>query len=317
MGQKAPGKHYRDGLALFKIMEMFLDDETAAKWFEAQRWPEGICCPNCGSVNVQENAKHKTMRHRCRDCRKFFSVKMGTVMQSSNLGYRIWAIAIYLMHTGIKDTSSMKLHRDLGVAYTTAWHLSHRIREAWADKQEEPEKYGGPVEVDETYVGGKRKNMSNAERRALKDAGRGSVGKATVVGLKDRKTNEVQAQVVESADSETLQGFVEKHTDAEATVYTDDSRAYRSLPFRHDSVKHSMSEYVKGQASTNGIESFCSMLKRGYVGTYHNMSPKHLGRYVNEFAGRHNARELDTEEQMAQVVRCMDHKRLRYEDLTQ
>ena len=100
-------------------------------------------------------------------------------------------------------------------------------------------------------------------------------------------------------------------------MYIDDSRAYRSLPFQRESVKHSISEFVRGQASTNGIESFWSMLKRGYVGTYHKMSPKHLGRYVNEFAGRHNARELDTEEQMAQVVRGKDHKRLRYEYLTQ
>ncbi len=314
---KAPGRNDRDGLTLFQVMEMFPDDATAEKWFEEQRWPDGICCPTCGSVNVQENAKHKTMAHRCRDCRKFFSVKIGTVMQSSNLGYRIWAIAIYLMHTGIKGTASMKLHRDLGIAYTSAWHLSHRIRECWSDNQDD-EQLAGPVEVDETFVGGKRKNMSNAKRKELAGTGRGGLGsgKAAVVGLKDRDSNEIRAEVVQRTDAKTLHGFIGKHTDREATVYTDEAKAYQSLPYRHDSVKHSASEYVKGDVHTNGMESFWSMFKRGHKGTYHQMSPKHLHRYVREFAGRHNARGLDTVDQMEGMVPRMEHKRLKYEDLT-
>ena len=314
---KAPGRNDRDGLTLFQVMEMFPDDATAEKWFEEQRWPDGICCPKCGSVNVQENAKHKTMAHRCRDCRKFFSVKIGTVMQASNLGYRIWAIAIYLMHTGIKGTASMKLHRDLGITYTSAWHLSHRIRECWSDKQDD-EQLAGPVEVDETYVGGVRKNMSNAKRKELAGTGRGGLGssKAAVVGLKDRDSNKVRAEVVQRTDAETLHGFIDKHTDAEATVYTDEAKAYQNPPYRHDSVKHSASEYVKGDAHTNGMESFWSLLKRGHKGTYHKMSQKHLHRYVREFAGRHNARGLNTAEQKKGMVPRMEHKRLRYEDLT-
>jgi len=316
---KAPGRNDREGLTLFQVMEMFPDDVTAEKWFEAQRWPDGIACPNCGSVNIQENAKHKTMAHRCRDCRKFFSVKVGTVMQSSNLGYRIWAIAIYLMHTGIKGTSSMKLHRDLGIAYTSAWHLSHRIRECWANQQEdEQEQLSGPVEVDETFVGGKRANMSNAKRRELKDTGRGGFGsgKAAVVGLKDRESNQVRAEVVERTDIETLHGFIGQHTDDDATVYHDDLGPYKSLPYEHEAVKHSASEYVRGDAHTNGIESFWSMFKRGHKGTYHKMSKKHLHRYVREFAGRHNARDLNTVEQMNDMVPRMERKRLKYGDLT-
>ena len=132
---KALGRNDREGLTLFQVMEMFPDDATAEKWFEQQRWPDGIACPNCGSISVQASAKHRTMAHRCRDCRKFFSVKVGTVMQSSDLGYRIRAIAIYLMRTGIQGTASMKLHRDLRTAYTGAWRLSHRIRECWANQQ--------------------------------------------------------------------------------------------------------------------------------------------------------------------------------------
>ena len=164
MGTKAPGRNDRRGITLFEVMQLFPDDKTAERWFKEQRWPDGICCPSCGSENVQENAKHKTMAHRCRDCRKFFSVKVGTVMQSSNLGYRVWAIAIYLMHTGIKGTASMKLHRDLGIAYSSAWHLSHRIRECWAEQQET---FSGPVEVDETYIGGKEKNIEQLFREAV------------------------------------------------------------------------------------------------------------------------------------------------------
>ena len=136
-----------------------------------------------------------------------------------------------------------------------------------------------------------------------------------VVGMKDRASNEVRAKVVQRTDAETLQGFIVEHVDAFATVYTDDATAYASLPFEHDTVKHSVSEYVKGQAHTNGIESFWSMLKRGYQGTYHKMSPKHLDRYVAEFARRHNVRDADTIEQMQAMVEGMALKRLKHSDL--
>ncbi len=191
---KGPGKADREGISLKKLMRMFPDDNAARKWFEAQIWPQGPCCPHCGSLNVQSGITHKSMTHRCRDCpkRPMFSIKTGTVMQSSKLGYQTWAIAIYLAMTGLKGVSSMKLHRDLEITQKSAWHLAHRIRKA-IEGGEAP-MFAGLAEADETFFGEKRKNMPNRKRKELE--GRGTVGKAAVVGVKDRETNRVSARRV-------------------------------------------------------------------------------------------------------------------------
>ena len=312
MTQNAPGKHYRKGLSLVALTNLFPDDATAERWFVKSRWPAGIACSKCNSRNVQERPTRKPQPFRCRDCRNDFSTKTGTLMQGSPLGFRVWAIALYLLSTGLKGTSSMKLYRDLDVTQKTAWYLAHRIREAWSDKNAP---FAGPVEVDETFVGGKAKNM-HAHKRKQVIKGRGAVGKTAVVGAKDRATNRVSAAVVKNVDQPTLQGFVAENVEPGTKVYTDDHGGYEGL-LNHETVHHSVKEYVNGQAHTNGIESFWAMLKRGYVGTYHRMSPKHLHRYVDEFAGRHNVRTADTIDQMRALVRSMDGKRLRYEDLIQ
>ena len=318
MSKNGPGKSHRKGITLVELIHRFPTEEAAREWFEGILWPEERCCGHCGSVRTSAVKNEKPMPYRCKDCRKYFSVKTGTALACSKVSLQKWAIAVYLCLTNLKSVSSMKLHRDLGVTQKTAWFMMQRIREAFTAHGS---RFSGPVEVDEAYFGGLRKNMSNAKRAELKEQGlgRGPKGKTAVVAVKDRETKQVAARVVERTDGATLGGFVNQHTSPDAKLYTDDTSAYRGTARERETVKHSAQEYVRyleGETvHTNGVESFWSMLKRAHKGTFHRLSAKHLQRYVSEFAGRHNLRDKDTIDQMQNVVAGLIGRRLLYRDL--
>ena len=308
--KKGPGKAHRQGISLMELFQRFPNDRAAEQWFEDLRWPDGKkYCPHCGGVDkIKETKNRQPLPYRCGDCDKRFSVREGTLMGRSHIGFQRWAVTIYTHLCSLKGVSSMKLSRDLGITQKSAWFMLHRIRDAYGY---EPSLLEGPVEVDETYVGGKEANKHSDKKLR---AGRGPVGKAIVAGVKDRKTGEIRAQVVSNTDRATLQGFIAKHVPSGAQKFTDEHSAYKGL-HNHEAVQHSIGQWVDGQAHVNGMESFWSMFKRGFHGVYHRMSVEHLHRYVQEFAGRHNIRDKDTIDQMQDLVAGMVGKRLMYKDL--
>ncbi len=311
MKQEGPGKWFRKGITLIEVIAMFPDDESAEKWFASMRWPDGPVCPHCRGSSVQSGTAHPSMPYRCRGCGRRFSVRTGSVMADTKLGYRTWAVALFLLTTGIKGVSSMKLHRDLGISRKSAWHLAHRIRACWERHQG---LFAGPVEVDETYVGGKERNQHESKKAR---AGRGPVGKTPVAGARDRATNAVAARPLPGTAKGDLQGFVRARVVPGAQVRSDEAAVYAGMEeFPHEAVKHSGGEYVRGAAHTNGIESFWSLFKRGLYGTYHRMSVRHLGRYLTEFAGRRNDRDCDTAERMRRMARGLVGRTLTYRQLT-
>ena len=310
----SPRRSHRQGITLLELAEKFPDENSAQQWIEEVHWPDGnLCCLRCGSDNVYR-CKYKTMLFLCRDCKKYFSVKTRTAMESSDLPLRKRVWAIYLENTSLEGVSSMKLHRDIGVNQSCTWHMLHRIREGFLPEMINA--FEGPVAVNGSYIGGKEINKH--EDKKLR-AGRGTVGKSAVLGVKDRKTKRIRAEVIEDTTKHTMQEFIDQTRSENAAVFTDEHLSYRELT-NHTSVNYSQKQWavssVLGElVHTNGIESFWAVLKRAYHGTFHNLSKKHLNRYATQFAAKHNLRDNDTIDQMSIIVRGMVGKRLKYKNL--
>lgn len=297
---------------LYRLMERYPTEAEARRFFEQAIWgSSGRCCGHCGSLRTYRVA-HRSMPFKCSDCARYFSVRTGTVLARSNLSLRKWLFAIYAVVEHPKGTSSLQLAKLLDIAASTSWHMGHRVREALA-QEGKSERFDGPVEVDEVYIGGRKRNWSQEKRRRYK--GRGTVGKIPIAGVFDRATGRVSAAVVPDTSKRTLQRFVRARIrEGTTVVYTDELQSYTGLE-RHKSVNHSAYEFVRGDVHTNNIESFWSTLKRSHKGVYHRWSRDHLQRYVHEFCARFNLRHLGSLAKMERVAFLMAGRRLSYRDL--
>jgi transposase-like protein len=296
---------------LTEFTDYFSDEATCVAHFTESRFRNGEYCPHCQHDKIYKCANGK--RYHCAKCKQDFTIRTKTVFGDSKLPLRKWYMAVYLLSTTSKGISSVQLAKHVGVTQKTAWFMAHRIRSA---AKQDKGQLAGQVEADETYIGGKDKNKHAAKR--LNGRGRGPMGKVAVAGVVERG-GKVIAKVVPNVSSAVLHGLINANVKAGSTVNTDEHRGYWGMKnYTHQIVRHSLREYVVGSVHTNTIESFWALFKRGYHGVYHWMSPKHLQRYVNEFAFRFNRRANEMQGVFSNVVdSIVETPNLPYKTLTQ
>lgn len=294
----------------------FTNPEAARKHLEAIRWPDGPVCPHCGVLEKASRIKggRKGLLF-CNACRKQYTVTVGTVFERSKVPLNKWLLANHLMASSKKGVSAHQLHRMLGVTYKTAWFMAHRIREAMRELNPGP--LGGEgkyVEVDETYIGGKEHNKHVGKRNSRNIGGR---GKEIVFALVERK-GRVRSGTVNAVSTKTLRPIMLEQIREATALMSDDAGQYRFMHRdfpKHQVVNHSIREYVRGDAYTNTVEGYFSVLKRGITGTYHHVSPEHLKRYLGEFDFRYNNRSalgIEDDERADLALKGIEGKRLTY-----
>ena len=293
-------------MSISEFYKIFPDEDACETFIAYRRWRGKPVCPFCNHDKIYEIAG--SMRFKCGQCKKRFSVRTGTVMEKSKLSLQTWLLASYLITTARKGISSIQFAKELGVTQKTAWFLSNRIRAACGPGKS---LLHGEIEVDETYIGGKEKN----KHRHRRIPGHGPFSKQPVVGLYQRD-GIVRAKPIPNAGKTILQAEIASNVEQGSTVYTDESVHYRGLQhYIHKTVSHKAREYVKGDITTNGIESFWAVLKRSYIGIHHWWSPKHLHRYVNEHAYRQNTKHLTGLLAISNLLENFVGKRLTYAEL--
>ncbi|KAA0577551.1 IS1595 family transposase [Azospirillum sp. Sh1] len=298
----------------------FTDEAAAREWLEQIRWPDGAHCPHCreGHNPVKlEGKAHRPGLYQCRNCRKQFTVTVGTVYERSHIPLHKWLYATYLLSTSKKGMSAHQLHRMLGITYKSAWFMAHRIREAMTDTDDTP--MGGPestIEADETYFGQKaeKATVTTSGRPFTKGGRTGPSNKRCVVSLVERG-GKVRSFHVRSATKASIMAVLSSNVDPRSQLNTDESRLYTDAgkAFNiHETVNHSAKEYARGRVHTNTIEGYFSIFKRGMKGIYQHCAEKHLHRYLTEFDFRYSNRQIGDTERTVEALKGAEGKRLTY-----